>query len=105
MKKVLFVDDEPNILEGIGRMLYPLRKEWMMVFASNGREALEKLSETAFDVLVTDVRMPVVDGLELLTEAIRLYPNMVRIVLSGTADHDMTLHSVALADNRYQGLR
>ncbi|MGA1996817.1 MAG: response regulator, partial [Bryobacteraceae bacterium] len=97
MKKVLFVDDEPKVLDGLRRMLYPLRHEWTMAFACNGREALKLLSETAYDVLVTDLRMPEVDGIELLTEAIRSHPQLVRIVLSGTADHEMTLRSVALA--------
>jgi len=97
LKRVLFVDDEPNVLDGYKRMLHPLRKEWTMVFATSGREALNRLSESAYDVLVTDIRMPGVGGIELLTEAIRSHPQLVRIVLSGTADHEMTLRSVALA--------
>ncbi|MGA3261317.1 MAG: response regulator [Bryobacteraceae bacterium] len=94
---MLFVDDEPNVLDGYKRMLHPLRKEWAMVFAPGGREALKLLSENSYDVLVTDIRMPELDGIELLTEAIRQSPQMVRIVLSGTADHEMTLHSATLA--------
>jgi putative nucleotidyltransferase with HDIG domain len=94
---VLFVDDEPNVLDGYKRMLHPLRKEWAMVFATTGREALKCLSETVFDVMVTDIRMPEVGGIELLTAAIQQYPQMVRIALSGTGDHDMTLHSATLA--------
>lgn len=97
MKRVLFVDDEQHVLEGLKRMLHPLRKEWTMEFAANGREALERLSEAAYDVLVTDVRMPEINGIELLTEVIRLYPQIVRIVLSGTADQEMTLRSISLA--------
>ena len=97
MKRVLFVDDEPNVLDGYKRMLHPLRKEWTMVFATSGREALNRLSESAYDVLVTDIRMPGVGGIELLTEAIRQYPQMVRIALSGTGDHEVTLHSATLA--------
>jgi HD-like signal output (HDOD) protein/CheY-like chemotaxis protein len=78
-------------------MLHPLRNEWKMAYASNGREALQLLSLSQFDVLVTDVRMPEVNGIELLTAVIREYPQMVRIVLSGTADHELTLRSVTLA--------
>jgi putative nucleotidyltransferase with HDIG domain len=97
VKKVLFVDDEPNVLEAIRRMLHPLCGQLKMDFASNGREALKLLSETAYDVLVTDVVMPDIDGIELLTESIRQYPRVVRIVLSGNGDYQATLRSVTLA--------
>ena len=83
MKKVLFVDDEPNVLAGLRRMLHPLRREFKMDFALGGREALRLLSETAYDVLITDVVMPDIGGVELLTESVRKYPRVVRIVLSG----------------------
>ena len=97
MKKVLFVDDDPNVLGGIRRMLHPLRNECTVAFACNGREALKLLGETRYDVLVTDIRMRDVDGIKLLTETIRQYPQVIRIVLSGTADQEMTLRSVTLA--------
>jgi putative nucleotidyltransferase with HDIG domain len=97
VKRILFVDDEPKVLEGLQRMLYPLRKEWHMEFVCNGREALRRLAESEFQVLVTDMRMPEMPGPELLAEVHRLHPQMVRIVLSGTADRGMALDSVALA--------
>jgi DNA-binding NtrC family response regulator len=97
VKRVLFVDDEPNLLDALRRMLSPMRKQWEMEFVSSGREALRHLSETEYDVLVTDVRMPEVSGIELLTEALRFYPQVVRIVLSGTADQGLTLRSIPLA--------
>jgi YesN/AraC family two-component response regulator len=97
MKRVLFVDDEPKILEGLRRMLYPLRNEWHTAFASNGRDALQLLSESDYDVLVTDIRMPGMSGIELLQEVVKLFPNVVRLVLSGTADRAITLRSVTLA--------
>lgn len=97
MKRVLFVDDEPHVLEGLKRMLHPLRREWEMDFACDGRQALERLSQSEYDVLVTDIRMPRMDGIELLNEVIQRYPQLVRIVLSGTADRELTLHSVLLA--------
>jgi putative nucleotidyltransferase with HDIG domain len=97
MKRILFVDDEPRILEGLKRMLYPLRNEWQTEFASNGRDALRILSESEFDVLVTDVRMPDMSGIELLQEVVKQFPQVVRMVLSGTADQEITLRSVTLA--------
>jgi putative nucleotidyltransferase with HDIG domain len=97
VKRILFVDDEPNLLDALKRMLSPMRKQWEMEFVASGREALRHLSEAEYDVLVTDVRMPEVSGIELLMEALRFHPQVVRIVLSGTVDHDLTLRSIPLA--------
>ena len=97
MKRILFVDDEPNVLGGLRRMLYPLRDQWRMVFAGSGREALERLEESAFDVLVTDVRMPEMGGAELLEEVRKRFPQTIRIVLSGTTESDLTLRTATLA--------
>ena len=63
---ILFVDDEPNVLSGIKRMLYPKRSVWNMTFCGGGREALQKLDETSYDILVTDLLMPEMDGATLL---------------------------------------
>jgi len=97
MKKVLFVDDEPRVLDGLKRMLRPLRQEWAMEFAVGGKEGILRLEESSYDVLVTGVRMPDVDGIALLSEAIRLCPQTVRIILSGESDLDVTMRSVSLA--------
>ena len=58
MKKVLFVDDDPNVLQGLRRMLREFRREWDMDFAESGSQALELLSVAPYDVMATDVRMP-----------------------------------------------
>ena len=62
MKKILFVDDETNLLDGLQRMLRSMRKEWQMAFVPGAREALEILGNDSFDVIVTDMRMPGMDG-------------------------------------------
>jgi putative nucleotidyltransferase with HDIG domain len=97
MKRVLFVDDEPRVLDGLRKMLRPLRQEWAMEFACGGREALELMYQATFDVLVTDIRMPDVDGVALLSEAIRISPQTVRITLSAEADLNVTMRSLSLA--------
>jgi len=97
MKRVLFVDDEQRVLDGLKRMLYPLRNEWRMSFASSGREALELLDQAEYDVLVTDLRMPEMSGMELLANVVKLHPQVVRMVLSGTADQEVVLRSATLA--------
>ncbi|MFN7992491.1 MAG: response regulator [Bryobacteraceae bacterium] len=97
MKRVLFVDDEQKVLDGLKRMLYPMRNEWAMTFVSSGHDALDALSRAEYDLMITDLRMPGMNGIELLTEVVKSYPEVVRIVLSGTADQEITLRSTALA--------
>ena len=97
MNRILFVDDERNVLDGLRRMLYPFRKEWDMTFVTSGADALRCLSESPFEVLVTDIRMPAMDGIMLLREVVENHPQVVRMVLSGTADMELTLQSVSLA--------
>ncbi|KHE91903.1 MAG: HDOD domain-containing protein [Candidatus Scalindua rubra] len=94
MKRILFVDDELNILQGLKRMLRPMRQEWEMEFVSNGQEALDMMSKSRFDVLVSDMRMPKMDGCELLHNVTKRYPECVRIILSGHSDHKLILGSV-----------
>lgn len=86
--RILFVDDEPVILESLRRALRPMRQEWDMRFAGNGPEALKAMNQEAFDVVVTDMRMPGMDGAELLNEVKKRHPETVRIILSGQVDQD-----------------
>ncbi len=93
-KRVLFVDDETKVLQGLKRMLRTMRKEWEMDFATSGELALSKMEEQPFDVVVSDMRMPGMDGAELLTHVMNRFPNAVRIVLSGQADKEAMLRSI-----------
>jgi putative nucleotidyltransferase with HDIG domain len=78
-------------------MLYPRRNQWDIAFAGSGREALQRLGESSFDILVTDVRMPEMSGAELLGEVRMHFPQTTRIVLSGAADSDLALRTATLA--------
>lgn len=95
--RVLFVDDEARILQGLRRMLRPLRHEWEMSFAGSGHDALKIMDATPFDVIVADMRMPGMGGAELLDKVSRRYPQTVRIVLSGHADQETVLRAVGPA--------
>ncbi|MEM9172791.1 MAG: HDOD domain-containing protein [Pseudomonadota bacterium] len=99
MKRIVFVDDEPNILSGLKRMLRPMRKEWDMHFCDSADAALDLMasSEEPFDIVVTDMRMPGHDGAWLLDEVKSAYPDTARLILSGHAEQDMTIRSVAAA--------
>jgi len=80
-KTVLFVDDEEKILKSLERGL--LDEPYNSLFANSGKEALEILKENDVHVLVTDMRMPEMRGLELLKIVKKDYPHIVRMVLSG----------------------
>lgn len=93
-QRVLFVDDETSILAGLKRMLHPLRHEIQSRFASSGAEALECLAGEPFDIVVADMRMPVMDGAALLAEVKRRHPHIIRLALSGHADVDTAMRAV-----------
>lgn len=93
-KRILFVDDEPMVLEGLRRMLRPMREEWEIAFATGGSEALELMAEEPFDVVVSDMRMPQMNGAQLLAEVLKRYPQTVRLILSGHADKELILKCV-----------
>lgn len=96
-KRILFVDDEPMVLKGLQRILRKMRHEWDMTFTSSGKEALDILGKKPIDVIVTDLRMPEMDGGQLLAEVKKQHPHVVRIILSGQLNQEMTLKSVQLA--------
>ncbi len=97
MKRILFVDDEPNVLEALERMLFSMRREWRIAFADGGQKALDLMEREPFDILVTDLRMPGVDGAELLTKTRERYPDTIRFVLSGQSDQETIFRSVGPA--------
>ncbi len=94
MKRILFVDDEPNVLQGLQRMLRPMRNEWDMLFVQSGDEALAAISAGRFDVIVSDMRMPGLSGADLLNRVTEVEPEAVRIILSGQSDRDHALRAV-----------
>ncbi|MBI4582287.1 MAG: HDOD domain-containing protein, partial [Planctomycetes bacterium] len=96
-KRILFVDDEPNVVDGLRRLLRKQRQVWHMEFAQSGAEALAKLAEMPFDVLVTDIQMPGMNGAELLERVVQAYPGVARIVLSGHVDETVATRVVSLA--------
>jgi HD-like signal output (HDOD) protein len=97
MKNILFVDDEPKVLQGLQRQLHRMRNEWKMNFAEGGNNALEFMAHSPVDVIVTDMMMPGMDGAQLLNEVMQRYPNTVRIVLSGHVDRESAYRLVGPA--------
>jgi HD-like signal output (HDOD) protein len=88
-KQVLFVDDEPLVLQGLQRMLRGMRNEWDMEFVDGGAKALELMKQRTFDIVVSDMRMPGMNGAQLLNILAAEYPDTIRIILSGHADQEL----------------
>lgn len=93
-RRILFVDDEPMVLQGLQRMLRGMREEWEMEFLDGGAKALARMAEQPVDVVVADMRMPGMNGAELLNEVMKRHPKTVRLILSGHADKDLILQCV-----------
>lgn len=93
-KRVLFVDDQDLVLQGLRRMLRGLREEWEMDFVEDAGKALEMMEKEPYDVVVSDMRMPRMNGAQLLDQVMVRHPNTVRIILSGHADHELILQCV-----------
>lgn len=94
--RVLFVDDDSHILMGIKRLLYSMRSVFYLKFAESGKQALEIMGHEDFDVVVSDMRMPGLDGSELLTRIKDMYPTTIRIMLTGQADEEAILRTVGV---------
>ena len=97
MKRILFVDDDANILMGLRRSLRGFRNEWEMVFAEGGAAALGYCAAAPFDAVVSDVRMPGMEGTVFLGEVMRLCPDTVRLILSGQCSRSTVLKCVEVA--------
>ena len=94
---VVFVDDEKMILSGLRRLLHGQRKNWDISFANSGAEALSILETKPCDVVVSDYRMPGMDGAALLRSIRERYPGTARVILSGQTERQELLNVVLLA--------
>jgi two-component system probable response regulator PhcQ len=108
MNRILLVDDEASILKALRRVLslVPCRYDGLTYrleidLANSPEEALEKIRHVAYDLILSDFRMPGMDGVALLKEAMTLQPEAARMILSGYAD----LESVMKAINEAQIVR
>ena len=95
-KSVLCVDDETNILRSLQRLLR--REDYRVLTAEGGAEALDLLAREDVQVVVSDQQMPGMPGTELLTHVRELYPDIVRVILSGQADVRMIAEAVERGD-------
>lgn len=106
MARLLLVDDEANILSSLRRALHGMAhgagiEAHALECFTSAHEALERAQHTAFDLVISDYRMPEMDGVEFLSRLIEIQPDIARMVLSGYAD----LQAVISAINRVQIFR
>lgn len=93
---ILFVDDDPKILQGLKRSLEEYSDHWRTDFASTAKEALQKLSNEPFDAIIADIQMPMMDGIQLLDLVSRTYPGVMRFVLSGNVTDTQAMRSTSV---------
>jgi DNA-binding NtrC family response regulator len=91
---ILFVDDEINILNSIRREL--ISADFTVITTSSGAEALSIMAQQEIDIVVSDIRMPEMDGIILLTKVKQKYPHITRIILSGHVKKDDVVNTISM---------
>jgi putative nucleotidyltransferase with HDIG domain len=97
LRRILFVDDDPQLLSGLSKALRKYRTRWAMVFAGSGEAALAEFRRARFDVVVSDMRMPVMDGAALLASIRDEDPSTIRMILSGFSERTAIVRALPVA--------
>lgn len=95
MYHILIVDDEKIERRGIQFLLKQIEVEWQIEEAANGRDALELLKQKRFDIMLTDIKMPFMDGLQLIEQAVKLDPEMKCVIFSGYGEFEYARKALA----------
>jgi len=95
-RRIIFVDDDENVGQALRRMLRPMRNEWDMEFSTSGQDALLRMAQAPFDIVVSDMHMPTMHGADLLAEVMEKYPETIRFALSGSPGSDTLIRTAAI---------
>lgn len=96
-KRIIFVDSDRAVLDGLEQILRPLKEEWEMEFVQDPNEVLARMAERPFDAIVTELRLQGMNGLDLLGQVWKEYPSTIRLVLSDESDMDTAVKTAAAA--------
>ncbi len=96
MHRIMLVDDEENVLKALKRTL--ATESYEVETYSNGADALEQAKKRQFDLVLSDYRMPVMDGVAFLIELRKLQPDTMRLILSGYSDLEAMLAAINQAE-------
>jgi len=96
-RQIMFVDDEAFILKGYKRALEQFGSEWDVFYCTSGMQALTTMNQQPIDVLITDMRMPEMDGIALLEQVIQNHPSVIRMIMSGNVEEPAILRAANLA--------
>jgi DNA-binding NtrC family response regulator len=91
-KRILLVDDEPRILTALRRSM-----QWdghQIFTATNAHDALSLMSVDPVDLVISDNMMPGITGIELFSQLVKLWPDTVRVMLTGVSDHEIALRAL-----------
>jgi len=88
-KRILFVDDEQSVLQGLRRMLHKMRNEWDMEFVTRTSDAMKVMQNTSYDIIISDLRMPATDGVQFFEKVRKKYPDTIRFMLSGYSEQPL----------------
>ncbi len=97
MTRILFVDDEPAILEAMRRMVHGQSRDWDTQFVTSGKAAIDLIAQNPVDVIVADMQMPDMDGAKLLLAVKQRWPAVIRIMLTGYSDQDSVVRASVVA--------
>ena len=94
-RRILIVDDEPRVAFFLQESLESLERNYQVVHAETGESALEAMDRGRFDVVITDLRMPGMNGLELYRESRKAYPRLITIFMTAYAADELIQQGMA----------
>jgi DNA-binding NtrC family response regulator len=94
---ILVVDDDTNLLDGLKRSMHEKHIQWKQKYVSSAKDAISLLASEKIDLIITDYKMPGIDGLELLSIVKEKYPDIKRILLTGQSEAEVFESSKEIA--------
>ena len=94
MAKILIIEDELAIRNVLSNIIQEEDSSYEVELAENGIEGLEKITNNSFDLVLCDIKMPKMDGIDLLTKAMEIQPELTLIMISGHGDIDTAVDCI-----------